>query len=190
LFERLDSIRLAPPNDVVGSGQRVTRARGGAWAGRDGALGAMEGLLGFRQLAAFVNDLSVDPVVILGRRHEPAYRVSSLRLPHGQRPEGATNRTLRSGRASRGHTSHRRASIGRLGVDRTIIAKFAFRSSDSLTIAPLSHGFERGELGNRAASPTVLAIVSALGAGKICGYPTTTPRRAISRDDNALSNAL
>ena len=84
----------------------------------------------FRQLAAFVNDRSAGHAVILG---------------------GDTNLHTDSTNPDAAIWQGFLATTGLndvcqsvdCGVDRTRIDKFAFRSSDAVTIAPLSHRFER-----------------------------------------------
>jgi hypothetical protein len=104
---------------------------------------------GFRQLAAFINDFSAGHAVILGGdtnlHTEPA------------NPDAAIWQALLDATGLADVCQ----SVD-CGTDRTIIDKFAFRSSDALTIAPLSHQFERdkfiGPDGMRLSDHDALAV--------------------------------
>ena len=85
---------------------------------------------GFRQLAAFINDFSAGHAVILGGD-------TNLHT-ESTNPDAA----IWQGLLATTGLSDVCQSVD-CGTDRTIIDKFAFRSSDAVTIAPLSHRFER-----------------------------------------------
>jgi hypothetical protein len=104
---------------------------------------------GYRQLAAFINDFSADHAVILGGD-------TNLHT-ESTNPDAAIWQDLL---AATGLTDVCQAVD--CGADRTIIDKFAFRNSDALTIAPLSHRFERdkfvGPDGKRLSDHDALAV--------------------------------
>ena len=85
---------------------------------------------GYRQLAAFINDFSPGHAIIIG---------------------GDTNLHTESTNPDAAIWQELLVATGlndvcqsvECGADRTSIDKFAFRSSDTVTIAPLSHRFER-----------------------------------------------
>jgi len=85
---------------------------------------------GYRQLAAFINAFSPGHAVILGGD-------TNLHTTPTN-PDAAIWQTLL---ADTGLTDVCQSI--ECGADRTIIDKFAFRSNDALTIAPLTHRFER-----------------------------------------------